>query len=400
MNRTEKIIDSDISNLMILIKDHLFISLDSVMTGLSDDLRSEMRTYYIDLEKKAIQQWNLFIGNKIAELKNTNKVLEREIDVIKNDSIYKKAVDYYAQNSVYLEREKSLNEQKSKLDEIDRLESEVQKLNTACCETQKKIISAHIQYFSKLNDILAPLTTSRDEIEITASSQFNNKRLEEILEICFNKKSGKGNEYLKYEYKDIDSYNDYCLKLFEDIKNEKILLRSGSDKQKCLIDIFSENFFSSTYMISYDGDNLDSMSEGKKAFVILRLLLDFTEEKCPILIDQPEDDLDNRAIYEQLVQYLRNKKKNRQIIVVTHNPNVVVGADAELVIVANQNGVKNKNQDNVQFEYYAGSLENSFLDSEEPTVLLSKGIREHVCEILEGGDEAFKKRERKYGYID
>lgn len=51
------------------------------------------------------------------------------------------------------------------------------------------------------------------------------------------------------------------------------------------------------------------MSEGKKAFVILRLLLDFSKNDYPILIDQPEDDLDNRAIYHDLVQYLREKKE-------------------------------------------------------------------------------------------
>jgi predicted ATP-dependent endonuclease of OLD family len=141
------------------------------------------------------------------------------------------------------------------------------------------------------------------------------------------------------------------------------------------------------------------MSEGKKAFIILRLLLDFDDKEWPILIDQPEDDLDNRAIYDQLVMYLRDKKKQRQIILVTHNPNIVVGADAELVIVANQDGIKNKNQDSIKFEYYAGSLENTMAkDITVDTVLLSQGIREHVCDVLEGGDKAFLIREKKYGY--
>lgn len=65
--------------------------------------------------------------------------------------------------------------------------------------------------------------------------------------------------------------------------------------------------------------------------------MDFSNKECPILIDQPEDDLDNRSIYKELVEYLKKKKKKRQIIVVTHNPNVVVTADAEDIIVANQN---------------------------------------------------------------
>ena len=108
--------------------------------------------------------------------------------------------------------------------------------------------------------------------------------------------------------------------------------------------------------------------------------------------------MDNRAIYDQLVTFLRKQKKNRQIILATHNPNVVVGADAELVIVANQNGDNTKNQEDVKFEYYANAIEDSFVDNNCKTILLSKGIREHICEILEGGDKAFEIREKKYGY--
>ena len=91
------------------------------------------------------------------------------------------------------------------------------------------------------------------------------------------------------------------------------------------------------------------MSDGKKAFVILRMLLDFNDDQYPILIDQPEDDLDNRAIYNDLVNYIRKKKGERQIILVTHNPNIVVASDAEEVIVANQHGVHNENVDAVKF---------------------------------------------------
>ena len=126
--------------------------------------------------------------------------------------------------------------------------------------------------------------------------------------------------------------------------------------------------------------------------------LDFSNKNCPILIDQPEDDLDNRAIYLDLVQYLKKKKQLRQIILATHNPNIVVGADSELVIVANQHGIKNENQDKIKFEYTSGSLECSFAKVESPFVLQSQGVREHVCEILEGGDVAFKHREQKYSF--
>lgn len=186
--------------------------------------------------------------------------------------------------------------------------------------------------------------------------------------------------------------------LFDGIISRKYQITSKSNLQQTLIDLFSNNYYEIIFNIKYDGDDFSKMSEGKKSFIVLRLLLDFDDSKCPIIIDQPEDDLDNRAIYDQLVSYLRKQKKKRQIILATHNPNVVVGADAELVIVANQNGEESKNQEGVKFEYYANAIEDSFVDNDCETTLLSKGIREHICEILEGGDKAFEIREKKYGY--
>ena len=163
-------------------------------------------------------------------------------------------------------------------------------------------------------------------------------------------------------------------------------------------ELLSTNWFGITYNLEYEKDSFDDMSQGKKSFVILKLLLDFSDKKCPILLDQPEDSLDNRAIYNELVEYLRKKKLDRQLIIVTHNSNVVVSADSENVIVANQNGTENRNRDSLKFQYVNGALENTMPKNyKEELVLESQGIREHVCEILEGGIEAFKKREQKYG---
>ncbi|WP_287769614.1 hypothetical protein, partial [Bacteroides sp.] len=79
---------------------------------------------------------------------------------------------------------------------------------------------------------------------------------------------------------------------------------------------------------------------------------------------------------------------------------VVVGADSELIIIANQHGKDSPNQNHIKFQYKSGSLENTaaLIDTKE-CILDKQGIREHVCEILEGGKEAFEKRERKYGFV-
>ena len=80
---------------------------------------------------------------------------------------------------------------------------------------------------------------------------------------------------------------------------------------------------------------IGSMSPSKKALVLLKMLLKLEGSKCPILIDHPEDDLDNRSIFKELTPFILSRKVDRQIIVVTQNANVVLGSDAEEVIVAN-----------------------------------------------------------------
>jgi predicted ATPase len=162
-----------------------------------------------------------------------------------------------------------------------------------------------------------------------------------------------------------------------------------------------ENYFYLDFRISYRSDALDKMSPGKKGLVLLQLLINLSNEEWPILLDQPEDDLDNRSVYDDLVKFLKEKKGRRQMIIVTHNPNLVVGADAEEVIVANQSGQEiGRDNRKYQFEYVSGALENSYeLDAaKEPAILFRKGIRQHGCEILEGGKEAFQKREQKYDF--
>lgn len=180
------------------------------------------------------------------------------------------------------------------------------------------------------------------------------------------------------------------------IKNQ-IPKRKGLTNKEAITSLF-KNWFMHDYKVTFQGDNISDMSPGKKSFVLLRLLIDLDDSQCPILIDQPEDDLDNRSIYNQVVKFLRKRKKTRQIIIVTHNPNLVLGADAELVIVANQNGEDTKNKTHT-FEYISGSIEYTKSEDDNiPEVLYKRGVQEHICDVLEGGPEAFDKRKKKYNF--
>jgi ABC-type cobalamin/Fe3+-siderophores transport system ATPase subunit len=115
---------------------------------------------------------------------------------------------------------------------------------------------------------------------------------------------------------------------------------------------------------------------GQRAIVLLKIILAYDDK--PLLIDQPEEDLDNRYIYEHLVEAFKEAKNKRQIVIATHNANLAVNTDAEQIIVAKY--------DKGIISYELGTLENSKTQGD-------------IKQILEGGDAAFRKREEKYGYI-
>lgn len=126
--------------------------------------------------------------------------------------------------------------------------------------------------------------------------------------------------------------------------------------------------------------DINEGSPGQKSAAILAFILNSGEN--PLIIDQPEDDLDNSLIYSLVVKSIRKMKSKRQIIIVTHNPNIPVLGDAEGIVILERN-----NQGKVTFRKNkkAGCIE-------------EKLIREGICEIMEGGEDAFRKRERKYQY--
>lgn len=113
-------------------------------------------------------------------------------------------------------------------------------------------------------------------------------------------------------------------------------------------------------------------SPGQKSAAILAFLLSYGNQ--PIVLDQPEDDLDNHLIYDLIVRQIRENKKRRQLIVATHNPNIVVNGDAELV-----NSMDHRNGQCVVGDKGTGCLQ-------EPEV------RAEVCRVMEGGQQAFEKR--------
>ena len=123
--------------------------------------------------------------------------------------------------------------------------------------------------------------------------------------------------------------------------------------------------------------NIVEKSPGTRTNILLEYIV-YKQTGAPLLIDQPEDNVDNRTIYGQIRRWFMDMKYNRQVIVVTHDANIVVNADAENIILANQ-------PPSGEFKYEYGALE-------------SGDMLEKASEILDGGKDAVRRRLLKYGY--
>jgi len=145
--------------------------------------------------------------------------------------------------------------------------------------------------------------------------------------------------------------------------------------------LYSTEHISITYGVIYDGVDISQLSPGTRGIVLLLLYLSIDrEDDRPLIIDQPEENLDPKSIFDELVPLFKEVKNRRQIIIVTHNANLVVNADADQVIIAKAGAHMPGNLP--QISYQSGGLENN-------------DIRKGVCEILEGGEEAFKERAKR-----
>ncbi len=139
---------------------------------------------------------------------------------------------------------------------------------------------------------------------------------------------------------------------------------------------FPEDSLDVEYSTSSDRQTFRPIHEGspgQKTAALLAFLLSYGEE--PLILDQPEDDLDNHLIYDLIVAQLREVKRRRQVIVVTHNANIVVNGDAELVVALTAR---------------AGQTQ-----TEAIGCLQEKAVRQTICKVMEGGEKAFEQRYRR-----
>lgn len=299
-----------------------------------------------------------------------------------------------------------LQEEKAKLRKARSYEETKKENNQKAEDLKAKILASRQEIKAAYTTFTTEVSSANmpgSDLEFVAEIQDKRHDLFEAISSLFDNRNLRTfRERTKYnilDKDDLDIDDGLFTALWDAMTNGILSYKGGNTLQTSLERLFSDWFFVH-YVVKSGSDTISNMSPGKKALVLLELIVNLEKSKCPILIDQPEDDLDNRSIFTDLVTYLKTKKHERQIIVVTHNANVVVGADAEEVIIANQTGKESPNRLK-RFEYRCGAIENtaSVYDAKGeilPGVLNQKGIQEQICDILEGGRIAFELRRKKY----
>lgn len=155
-------------------------------------------------------------------------------------------------------------------------------------------------------------------------------------------------------------------------------LKKGTEINELYDFIFNSEYLQPIYNLKLGNKTLQELSPGERGALLLIFYLILDNDDIPLIIDQPEENLDNESVYHILVHFIKKVKEKRQIIIVTHNPNLAIVCDADQIINMQ---IEKENKNTVKF--ISGAIENP---------LMNKAI----VNILEGTLPAFNNRDAKY----
>lgn len=268
---------------------------------------------------------------------------------------------------------------------IDAINDEIKKLTKDVDFATKEILSLYKSFKTSQENIYQTVSINgfkyisfqaaidyREDIIPNCISQFINSRL-------LSDASNESKEFIKADYSEHNTSYDYdhLKHIINDIASGKLQLKNKASNRGQVLSGLLQNPYHIDFINSIKtADNkttFRNMTGGQKAIAILELIFKFDNCQYPILLDQPEDDIDTNGITESLSTFIKNQKQNRQIFIVSHNANLVLCSDSENIIVA---------EDGDDFKYHEGAIED-------------ETIRRDIINILEGGDKALELRMKK-----
>lgn len=234
------------------------------------------------------------------------------------------------------------------------------------------------------------LNNQEEKIEFGAQISINDNLLKDIV-ITHNKLNYRGIFYgqketdvklskliAKTDFSSEDSIIQLIYEVFLDVYENLDSSESKiPDKQSYYDELFGLSYLEVDYQMTMGGKSLTELSPGERGIVLLMFYLALSKSNLPIIIDQPEDNLDNQSVFSRLVPCICEAKKKRQVIIVTHNPNIAIACDAEQIIFSSMD------KQGFTINYETGAIE-------------EKCMRNHVIDVLEGTMPAFDLRNSKY----
>ncbi|MCK4394221.1 AAA family ATPase, partial [Candidatus Bipolaricaulota bacterium] len=160
------------------------------------------------------------------------------------------------------------------------------------------------------------------------------------------------------------------------------LVRKGTEPVDVYDYVFGLEYLFPRYALTWGARTLDQLSPGERGALLLVFYLLVDNDTIPLVIDQPEENLDNESVYRMLVPCIKKAKEKRQVIIVTHNPNLAVVCDADQVIYSDMDKPGRN-----RITYTTGAIENP-------------AINHHIVDVLEGTRPAFDVRDAKYKLVD
>lgn len=172
--------------------------------------------------------------------------------------------------------------------------------------------------------------------------------------------------------------------LFHDVRNGnsscdiKTQIKDSHNQLELYDFIYGLDYIEPLFQLKLDNKPMSALSPGERGALLLLFYLFIDMDDKPLIIDQPEENLDNESVYKYLVKFIKQAKENRQIVMVTHNPNLAVVCDADQIIKMN---IDKKNKNKVTF--MSGSIEDP-------------DMNRCLVDVLEGTYPAFHNRDSKY----
>lgn len=374
--------------------------LEKLVNSAEDNL-SSIETFNKQVSKIKNQFEDIDIDTNIPKLETEehydalNK-LDKEIDSIRSEiSKEKRNIKNKLSNSTEAEEELSdLREEERQAQEkikdlensISDLEEELNKVENIRDKRSKKFteyVSAHLRRRALYGKVIDRFTENDSgilsDVSFEPKIEVSDSLADDFADLIDMRKRNKEdivaevqrlrNIVQNDEPDDVQSAVDEYLQGMEEFRQDTLSEVEGIKFDGTLYD----SCLSLSEDVLYQDTPMEQLSRGQKGTVLLKIYL--SEGDNPLIIDTPEDNLDNRFVYDELIDAIREAKSNRQIFIATHDANLVVNTDSDQVIISSF--------DEGKIKYKAGALEDS-------------DIRSDAKKILEGGDEAFRRREEKY----